>query len=193
MPSASAFPSTSPRSAQKGRSSGFSLAEVLIGTVILAFAVAMAAAMHGVASYGLLGSTTINDRDALVDGDVAEIRALAERLSWCSGTGALQATAPCQDSNPGSRDYYAPAASMDDEANMNQFEAACTNGTLNTTLLAAINARPALPGINRAAQNAEGIGTTTNGILIRYTSPDDNENPVSRSVVITPTVAAWCP
>lgn len=76
---------------------------------------------------------------------------------------------------------------------MKNFAAACTNGTLNTTLLAAINARPALPGINRAVQNAQGIGTTTNGILIRYTSPADNDNPLSRSVVITPTVAAWCP
>jgi type II secretory pathway pseudopilin PulG len=178
------------RNAQRRRSSGFSLAEVLVGTVILAFAVAMAAAMHGVASFGLLGSTTINDRDALVDADVAAIRALAEAYTWCSGTGTLEGTGPCEGLDPSSRDYYAPP----DRANMKRFsQQICTNGTLNNTLIAAIRALPALPDINRTVEIAQNIGTITNAIRISYTSPADNNNPVSRSVVITPAVAAWCP
>jgi type II secretory pathway pseudopilin PulG len=178
------------RSAQRRSSSGFSLAEVLVGTVILAFAVAMAAAMHGVASFGLLGSTTINDRDALVDADVAAIRALAEAYNWCSGAGTLEATGPCEGLDPSSRDYYPPS----DRANMDRFsKQICTNGTLNNTLIAAIRALPALPDINRTVEIAQNIGTITNAIRISYTSPADNNNPVSRSVVITPAVAAWCP
>jgi hypothetical protein len=69
----------------------------------------------------------------------------------------------------------------------------CTNGTLNNTLIAAIRALPALPDINRTVEIAQNIGTITNAIRISYTSPADNNNPVSRSVVITPAVAAWCP
>jgi hypothetical protein len=184
------------RSAQRPRSSGFSLAEVLMGTVILAFAVAMGAAMNGVASFGVRSSTTINDRDALVDADVAAIRALAEAYNWCSGSGSIEPVGPCAGREPTSyRDYYAPPAAIGNTTNMENFVNACRDGTLNTTLIAAINARAALPGIVRVAETAPSIGTTTNVIRIRYSSSDGGAdgNSVSRSVVITPAVTAWCP
>jgi hypothetical protein len=182
------------------RSAGFSLAEVLVGTGILTGAVIMAAVMNGLAGFGLLGSTTVNSRDALIDADVAAIRGDAEAYTWCSGTGSLQPADPCEQDRK-SPAYYAPPASNDPANNsaMVAFEQACTNDnaneTLNGTLIAAINGRPALPGISRTAAAVQENGTPTNRIRIRYTSADAgaDANPISRSVEITPTVVAWCP
>jgi len=200
MPTAKHSPPTFQHSAQQQCSAGFSLAEVLVGTGILTGAVIMAAAMNGLAGFGLLGSTNINERDALIDADVAAIRGLAEEYSWCSGTGSLRAAGPCQDLKlkPSSPYYYAPPASnlpKADNKEIKDFEQACSAGDLNGTLIAAINGRPALPGINRTAAALQENGTPTNRIRVRYTSADGgaNVNPFFRSVEITPTVVAWCP
>lgn len=190
--------STDPRDGE----AGFSLMEILVGVVILASALGMAGAMNGVANRGLSSSTLLNDRNAAVDADIAMVRSMAERYTWCSGAPSLEAsdTPTCLGSSPSDESYFSPAVSPEDarvfedagNGSKANFEQACQDGTLSNGLIQRINDRPTPAGITR---NASGInsGGRTHRIQIVYQTARNDANPVVRSVVITPPVASFCP
>lgn len=182
---------------------GFSLVEILMGVIILVASLGMAGAMNGVATRSLRSSTIINDRNAAVDADIAMIRSMAERYTWCSGAPDLVRTdsPTCLGDTPADESYFSPAVSQDD-ANIYEevgnpqkaaFEQACQSGTLNDNLIDRINARSTPQGLTRTASVIKNGGATTSRIQILYASPSGDENSVVRSVVISPPVAAFCP
>lgn len=190
-------------SARLSQAAGFSLMEGMVALTIFAFALAMAGVMNGVSTRGLQRSTILNDRNAAVDADIAAIRSMADRYTWCSGAPDLKSsnTHPCQATSPSDESYYSPAvtqeeALIDDEngnASMLQFTIACANFTLNDNLVERINSRPAVSGLTRKAQVMKLGNANTNRIEILYATPEGDPNPLVRSVVVTPPVTAFCP
>jgi type II secretory pathway component PulJ len=183
---------------------GFSLVEVLVGAILLAISLGMAGAMNGVATRGISNSTAVNDRNAAVDANIALIRSLVERYTWCSGAPALEASdvPTCLARNPSDESYYSPAVSPEDVLEAPQignnsralFEAACQNGTLTTDLINQINSLP-LPQPDGTTRNVSAINVNnipTHRIQILFESPSTDKNSVVRSLVITPPVAAFC-
>lgn len=183
--------------------SGFSLVEILMGVIILTVALGMAGAMNGVATRGLRNSTLLNDRNAAVDADIAMIRALAGRYTWCSGKPDIQPSdvPTCVGDTPSDESYFSPAVTqqeaIDFPAEGNQsmvnFERACQAGTLSDDLVNRINTRPVPAGLNRNASVISVGGVQTHRIEILYQTPANDESPFSRSLVITPPVASFCP
>jgi hypothetical protein len=182
---------------------GVTLVEILVGVVVLATALAMAAVMNGVAGSGLTRSTLFNDRDAAVDADIAEIRELASRYTWCSGQGLFSPPDPrpatCPSRDLGDERYYSPAVLQseatvaDGNPSMRAFQNACADASLNNALITAINARPLPEGLNRVVGQEAVDGIPTNRLLVRYGTQAGDSTPIYRTAVISPTVAAWCP
>jgi hypothetical protein len=178
------------------------LVEILVGVVILASALGMAGAMNGVATRGLSSSTVLNDRNAAVDADIAMVRSMAERYTWCSGAPSLEASDPttCLGNSPSDESYFSPAVSLQDakdngdvgNGNKSNFERACQDGSLSDDLIQRINNRPTPAGITRSAAGITSAGRT-HRISVLYQTARNDANPVVRSVVITPPVASFCP
>jgi Tfp pilus assembly protein PilE len=183
--------------------SGFSLVEILVGVVALAAALGMAGAMNGVATRGLRNSTILNDRNAAVEADIAQIRTMAERYTWCSGAPAFEAAnvASCRDKNPSEESYYSPSVSIDEamatpstgNISMARFLQACSTGTLSSGLITAIQARPQPEGVTRTVTAVTVDQLPTHRIDVAYSTAANDQNPVFRRLLIVPTVAAWCP
>jgi hypothetical protein len=179
------------------------LVEILVGVVILASALGMAGAMNGVATRGLSSSTVLNDRNAAVDADIAMVRSMAERYTWCSGAPSLEAsdTPTCLGNSPSDESYFSPAVSQDDaliyeevgNPSKANFEQACRDGTLSDGLIQRINDRPTPAGFSRTAAGINSGGERTHRIQVLYQTARTDDNPVVRSVVITPPVASFCP
>lgn len=183
---------------------GFSLVEILVGVVTLAVALGMAGVMNGVATRGLRNSTVLNDRAAAVEADIAQIRSMAERYTWCSGAPAFEAAdvASCRDKNPSEESYYSPSVSIDEamanpgsgNTSMARFGQACNvTRTLTNSLIDAIRARPEPDGVSRTVSPITVNGVRTHRIDLAYATPAGDPNPVIRRLMIVPTVAAWCP
>lgn len=189
--------------ANRAPSAGFSLVEILVGVVILAVSLGMAGAMNGVATRGLRNSTILNDRSAAVEADIAQIRTMAERFTWCSGGPSLEPSkvATCRSQDPSDESYYSPAVSIDEamanpsagNTSMRRFQEACAFGTLTDGLITAIRARPQPDGVTRTVTPVTVDELRTHRIDITYSTSAKDPNPVSRRLMIVPTVVAWCP
>jgi hypothetical protein len=189
--------------ANRATSAGFSLVEILVGVVTLAVALGMAGAMNGVATRGLRSSTILNDRSAAVEADIAQIRTMAERFTWCSGAPSLEPSnvASCRSQDPSDESYYSPAVSVDEamanpnagNTSMSRFVQACVGGTLTNGLITAIQARPQPDGVTRTVAPVTVDQLRTHRIDITYSTAAKDANPVSRRLMLVPTVAAWCP
>ncbi len=191
-----------PFASKKPATAGFSLLEVLVGAILLAISLGMAGAMNGVATRGISSSTALNDRNAAVDANIALIRSLAERYTWCSGAPAFEASdvPTCLTTNPSDESYFSPAVSQEDvlqapaigNDNRALFELACQEGSLTDELINRINALPEPQGMSRSASAITVDKTTTHRIEILFTTPSADNDSVVRSLVITPPVAAFC-
>lgn len=194
-----------PRSihANRRRDAGFSLVEILVGAVTLAVALGMAGAMNGVATRGLRNSTFLYDRNAAVEADIAQIRSMAERYTWCSGAPAFEAAnvASCRDKSPSEESYYSPSVSLDEalaspgsgNIGMARFAQACAAGTLTNVLIETIKLRPQPDGVSRTVSSITVDGRQSHRIDLAYATPAGDANPINRRLMIVPTVAAWCP
>lgn len=165
---------------------GASLVELVIGSMILIFAFAMAAAIAGVNGRNLLTSRTTSNQDALIDSDISAIRRLSEEYTWCTGAGTLAASGPsCDSTSARNQNYYFPSNST----NIALFESACADTTapddLNVALVNQINSRATLPGITRSVTYDN---VPAHRLRITYTGTN-----VNRVILLTPTVAGWCP
>ncbi|MCT0212079.1 MULTISPECIES: hypothetical protein [Synechococcales] len=161
---------------------GFAILEILIATVLLTATFSMAAMLSMVSSRSMISSEGRSNQQSLIDSDLAAIQNLAETFTWCSGAGGF--TTCTIGVAARSENYYFPTTT----AGITAFETACNNtasDTLNTALVTAINARPALAGITRTLATDD---IATNRLRINYAGANAN-----RLVVFTPTVAAWCP
>jgi prepilin-type N-terminal cleavage/methylation domain-containing protein len=195
---------------------GFTLAELLIGSVLLAIAVVGAAS--------LMVSTNLTNRrnelsdrhEALIDDDISRIQELARRYTWCTGAPRFTNTT-CPGPGgigtiaSGSEDYYFPDLnSLNGATKIQSFVTACTTNTAGVTPVRTelINALiTELPLAQLTAINNELVRTAAvpdgpaqaQRILITYAnlanadgSPSARTT-VTRVVSLSPPVADWCP
>lgn len=175
---------------------GVSIVEVLVSAVILTLGLAGVAAMSTVANRASQNSGLTSTQRNLIDAELAEIRKLAETLTWCTGAGAFS----CTGQTPRTQNYYSPATSttcsgianctVNGATQIAAFTAACNdtaNGSLVTPLVTAINNRAAIPGVIRVVSRSP-ADLAANRLAITLTG-----NGVNRFALIYPTVAGWCP
>lgn len=165
---------------------GVTLVELLVGSILLVIAFAMAATISGVNNRNLQTSATTADQDSLIDSDISAIRKISEEYTWCTGAGTLSASgSSCDSTTARDQNYYFP----NNSANIALFEAACADTTapdaLNAALVYEINSRATLPGVTRTVSYDS---VTAHRLRITYAGTN-----VNRVLLLTPTVAGWCP
>ena len=179
------------------------MVELIISSVMVLTAFAMAAALSGKAINGIGNTSEFAKRDAAVNADLAELRSLAARYSFCDGIGTLAPTATSclKQGNPlsdyRSEDYYSPynPDPSTESAEQRLFREACDNPNsdqLTAELLKELN-KPSTyasqlsdAGISRKIENDTDI--SAHRLRVTYSGTK-----VDRTVLITPTVVAWCP
>lgn len=168
--------------------------ELMIAVVLLTSTLLAAITLTNGTNRLHVGTVQLNDLQSQVDSDIAAIRRRAEIFTWCTGMGTFAATGTtCASINPNSDAYFFPNSSTSTTANpflvgpeQTAFINACGTADLTAALVNDINSRPLPAGVtSRVVTNDD---TTANRLRITYTAPN-----LSRLVVLTPTVAAWCP
>lgn len=168
---------------------GSTILEVLIAVAIIGLAFAGAATLSAVQNRSLISASNLSTVQSQLDADVAAVRNLAETYTWCSGAGGFNGSAAnCAGATARTENYYFPIASA--ATAISNFETACNNtvsDTLNTALVTAINAIT-LPSLI-TARTVVNDDIAAHRLRINYTTSAG----ASRTLVLTPTVAAWCP
>lgn len=168
---------------------GSTILEALIATAIIGLAFAGAATLSAVQNRSQISSANLSTVQSQLDADVAAVRNLAETYTWCSGSGGFNGSATnCAGATAQTENYYFPIISA--TTAIQNFETACNNtvsATLNTALVTAINAL-ALPSLV-TARTVVTDDIVAKRLRINYTTTTG----ASRTLVLTPTVAAWCP
>jgi len=163
------------------------LVEVLVSSMVLVTAFAMAASLSGITARALRTTEDVTTLALAVSENIADINDLASRYTYCSGKAGFTA---CNGDTPGDATYYTPknnATLMDD------FQAACGLTTsFNTSLINEINTLPVPTGMNRI------VSTDTNDLQARrfrvtYSVTGTGTNTGDRVELILPNVATFCP
>lgn len=174
---------------------GFTLMEILIGVVMLAFVASGSAILITVANRMLGSSTSQNNAQAAIDSDTSRARKLAEDYTCCPGSctsnvstiTAARSSGKCL-GNANDSTYYFPQLAAD----IPTFTTACESGTLTANLITAIQALGSLPDVSRTVTVDDGDDLTSHRIRLAYSGTGANTG-ISRIVKLVPTVAAWCP
>jgi hypothetical protein len=196
--------------ARRSSSDGAALiVELIISSTMVLTAFAMAASLSGKALNGIEQTDKFAKRDAAVNADLAELRSRAARYSFCDGTGTLAPTATSclKQGNPisdyRSEDYFSPynPDPSSESAEQSRFLEACDNPNsdqLTAELLKDLNKTSTYAsqlsdaGISRKIENDTDSGGSgpfsAHRLRVTYSGTK-----VDRTVLITPTVAAWCP
>lgn len=189
---------------------GFTLAELLVGSTLLAIAVVGAASLM-VSSNLTNRRNELSDRhEALIDDDISRVQELARRYTWCTGAATFDGV-QCNSVGTGREDYYFPDLnSLNGATKIQSFVRACTTNTAGVTPVRSelINALiTELPLAKLTAVNNELVRTAAvpdgpaeaQRILITYANlanADGSPSPkttVTRIVLLRPPVADWCP
>jgi type II secretory pathway pseudopilin PulG len=163
---------------------GFTILEVVVAAMVIALASSAGAVLSGVSTRSLSSSNSQSLQQSRIEADLAGIRELAETYTWCSGSGTFSSCVTGVTAR--SENYYFPPAAS--TAAISAFETACSDtgsDSLNTALVAAIDARPAPQGVSRSVVSDD---IATHRLRITYSG-----SAVNRVVLLVPTVAAWCP
>lgn len=178
------------------------LVELMIASVIVITAFAMASSLTNSAVISTSNGGSVANRERTVNADIALLRDLAAQYSFCDGKGTtLPSGSTCRktgnpDTDFRSEDYYYPDNPSSSAAISEQtaFHTACegTGGTsLTGALITEMNnsttyaAELSSLGISRKVSLDDG---TAHRLRISYSGPK-----IDRTILITPTVAAWCP
>jgi len=174
---------------------GFTLVEVLVGVVLLALVASGSAVLIMEANRMLGTSTSQNSAQAAIDSDLARARKLAEDYTCCPGSctatasviSAARSSGKC-DGGVNDSTYYFPQQSTD----VPTFLDACSNGTLITNLVTAIQAQGVISGITRTVAVDDASDPIAHRLRITYTGTGGAAG-INRVVKLVPTTAAWCP
>ena len=167
-----------------------------MGVALLAVVASGSAVLISVANNMLTTSTSQNNAQAAIDSDISRARKLAEDYTCCPGFCTTDAThiASARLSgkcigNPHDSTYYFPQQTLD----VDTFTAICSNGTLTTALIAAIQAIGNVSGVTRTLAVDDSSDPTTNRLRITYSGSGLTNASIIRVVKLVPTAAAWCP
>lgn len=194
------FPTPNRRSSQQG----FSLTEVMIAGALGGVIITSVASMNNLNQKTIQTSTQREQAEAALNSDLSIIRQKMVNYTWCAGEGSLTPIADrsrcrkglSQPSDRHKREYYSPNQNIPDAANnpgdRDKFKAACqdtgtSSNSFLSSLIASINAQklPASSGVTRTVTISDGRAKI---LLITY-----NGNSLNRTLLMTPTVASWCP
>lgn len=189
---------------------GFSLTEVLVAGVVGGVIITTVAGMNNLSQTTILASKQREQVEAAVNSDIDTIRQKMVTYTWCAGQGSITPSdnrSQCprgldQLSNRYKSDYYYPNQNTPGAGNSpgdrDRFKAACQDGRTTTGngdqantflsgLITSIEAQtlPASSGVTRTVTISDGRAKR---VLITYSGASLN-----RSLLMTPTVAAWCP
>lgn len=159
---------------------GFTLLELVVAVVVLSTGFVMAALTNTTTMRTMMRDLTMSDQESLIDEDLAGVRAMADRYTWCSGSGTLAGNAStCATTSPLKSSYYFPNHPPDagdefippsDTQQITNFTAACNNDSLAQGLVDLIGARTDLTPMPNLSSN--------DSIVIRRTvtlaNPDPN-------------------
>lgn len=170
---------------------GFNLVELVVAAALM---MATTIAIIGVFNTSIFSLRDSNSRDAMaaaISTDLSEIERLNDNYACPSGDCSVQSLAP-------TKYGYSPSTSDPGWAN---FEALCRNTSENLTqnLVDAINQIPSPTAIaqgnniviQRTARLHPNNGSDRHLYIVEWTPPSQQGPP--RQIVLSPSVAAWCP
>ncbi len=201
-------PNLNPHPSRRSSHQGFSLTEVMVAGVLGGVFITTVSGMNNLSQKTILAFTQREQAEAAVNSDINIIRQKMVTYTWCSGQGSITPAAdlnrcPRGLTSPNDRyknNYYSPnqntPASADSPGDRDRFKAACQDNSINTGnqansflsgLIASINSQtlPASIGVTRTVTISNGRAKS---LLITY-----NGDSLNRTLLMTPTVAAWCP
>lgn len=174
---------------------GSSLVEVLVSIAILGVLGAGIAIIFTRGNTALFGTKSTNQLEEAVDQDLARIKDISFRMTCCSGSCTTESgrTSPCSidpSTNtfypPGKQNYYFPDSTLDVGGTaINAFTAKCNNGTLVADLVSLIGNASLPAGVSRQFITS---AAASHRLTVIYSGVA-----ASRSYILVPTVAAWCP
>jgi prepilin-type N-terminal cleavage/methylation domain-containing protein len=180
---------------------GFSLTEVMVAGVMGGVIITTVAGMNNLSQEAIQESTLEEQAEAAVISDINSIRKKMAAYTWCSGQGSVGPVAdrsrcPIALDKRGQLAYYSPNQNTPNAANesgdRDKFKTACKdNGSSSnsflSSLIASINDQslPSSLGVTRTVTISDGRAKR---LQITYSGTKLN-----RSLLMTPTVAAWCP
>jgi type II secretory pathway pseudopilin PulG len=184
-------------------STGFTLVELLISSVLLVLALTGTSFLFMESNRSSAATSTRYNQQALVDTDLARVRRLNDRYTCSSGTCTSLGTVEL-----GKNDFFPTPTSPDLNGNSaagNAFEALCNSTGLITQLVNEIGTPPAsltAAGItyaidtsNQGQQTVSEFGTNVIRNLHRYTITytDVSSGESLRRITLVPTTVSWCP
>jgi len=177
--------------------------ELLVGIVVLATAVATAASISVVTNRSTRTGHGLTEMETRIDTDLAQMRQWAELYTWCAGFGTtsstrVNASPTCKSKSSANSSYYypdnPPPGNPTAAQALRTFNAACNDGTttqFNQPLITFLNIVPRPSGVTREVISDD---NRAKRLRITYTATVPNSTKgIQRVVVLTPTVAAWCP
>lgn len=169
---------------------GFTLIELLVGVILLAIGFTASFALFIATVEQMRGAQQRNETQALVEADIALVQQSNDRYT-CS-------TVPCTiaASDRNEDQYVPPPATADFES----FRSLCENNTLIDDLITSINGLPNPGGWRQTATAVTGAsdpyanGQPNHRYQVRWIANDAAGNQIlNRTLVLSPTVAGWCP
>jgi prepilin-type N-terminal cleavage/methylation domain-containing protein len=164
---------------------GFTLVELLVSTLIIGIVLGGLLTFPQIIGRGSQQTQRQNESQSAIDTDLANMRALANNFSCCSGsctTSLLPAN--CNDVGPGNQDFYVPATNSQA---LSTFRTACTSGTLASSLKSSLDAQSPSAGITSRTVVID--SASAHRVRVTYTAPGN----VERVAILVPTAAAFCP
>lgn len=181
----------------KPHSSGFTLVEVLVASVLMAVIGSALTFTLLSGSRSLFNAAEVNQLEEFVDKDLASIRETAFSMTCCSGNcttdqSTINASTSCTSKISGTQNYYFPSqdgTSDSDTSQTTSFKTACNGNGLITALVTQIRlASPDASVPARITRTFDTSAANRHRLTVVYSS-----NLLSKAYTLTPTVSAWCP
>jgi hypothetical protein len=184
---------------------GFSITEVMMAAVMGGVIISSVATMNNLGNRSMVQARQQQSTDNIIQADLDTIRQQMVSYTWCSGAGTLQ---PIPDptrclrsiNEKSKREYYFPNQNVKPNpseptslGDQDKFIAACqdtasaNSNLLLSSLITSIGSL-SLPSSAGVVRNVSVVDGSAKRIQITYSGTD-----VQRIVLMTPTVASWCP
>lgn len=175
---------------------GFTLVELLVGSILLLIAGSGAALIVSSSANPLQTSRRIDRLEALIDDDIAAVREISSRFSCCSGACGLSTTGCLAAAAGDDRFYFPLATDASPPAFLEGTNGLCNNGGVGNAFVTTITASAApsaaftAAGLSRAVARADASDGRNHLVRLTYTAPANTG--AGRVVYVLPPAASWC-